>query len=219
MHARARDGPFWGCKAMAYVDVGSTNPAQLGDVADLGNHEAWRCFRNRYDPLLRACCGRFGLDPHGVEDVLQATWGQVAARMESFVYDPDRSFRGWLWRVCHFVTMDHLRSRRRSFALPLGDRDDFAVEPIAVSSSHEEEDPWLSPRARLAREVQAAVRGRVKPHNWEAFWLYDVELWSIDEVAGQLGISHAAIHKAKSRVLRMLRDEARKRLGGTIRTE
>jgi len=59
-------------------------------------------------------------------------------------------------------------------------------------------------------QVQAVVRARVKPHNWEAFWLVAVCDWSVEQTAGALGMSKVAVYAARKRVARMLREEGRR---------
>ena len=52
--------------------------------------------------------------------------------------------------------------------------------------------------------VQAAVRAKVKPHTWDAFWLVAVCDWSVERTAQSLGMTHIAVYAARSRVARML---------------
>ena len=55
-----------------------------------------------------------------------------------------------------------------------------------------------------AEKVQAAVKAKVKPHTWEAFWLVAVSDWSVERTAQSLGISKVAVYAARDRVARML---------------
>jgi hypothetical protein len=59
-------------------------------------------------------------------------------------------------------------------------------------------------------QVQAVVRARVQPHNWEAFWLVAVCDWSVEQTAGALGMSKVAVYVARRRVAGMLRDEGQR---------
>ena len=54
------------------------------------------------------------------------------------------------------------------------------------------------------------VRQRVEPSTWEAFRLTAQEGLSGAETAERLGLQVAAVFKAKSRVQKMLREEAAK---------
>jgi RNA polymerase sigma-70 factor (ECF subfamily) len=51
------------------------------------------------------------------------------------------------------------------------------------------------------------VRGEFENRTWEAFWRTAVEDRPARDVADELGMSVLAVYKAKSRVLRRLRQE------------
>jgi RNA polymerase sigma factor (sigma-70 family) len=185
---------------MSHPDVGTTNPSKLRMLSDWGNHSAWVEFQSRYDPHLRRCCTRLGLTGEAADDACQETWIEVAKRLKSFVYDPRGSFRGWLWRVYHHEALDLLERKRSEQAYSLDERDEYVL--LARHSADFEvfteagEDRPIAPcddasrgLARLfreAEEIQAAVRRRVEPHTWDAFWLVKVALWSVDETAQHL---------------------------------
>jgi RNA polymerase sigma-70 factor (ECF subfamily) len=206
---------------MLHADVGTTNPSNLRAISDWQNHLAWVEFQKRYDPLLRRCCGRLRLDREAADEVCQETWIAVAKRMSSFAYDPKGTFRGWLWRVCHHEAMDFLEQRRNDRTFPLDERDEcvrFAREPVGLNESAEEAaagdeegSAALAGLLREAEEIQAVVRRRVEPHTWEAFWLVGVMLWTVDEAAQHLRMSHANVYKAKARVTKKLQAEGRRR--------
>ncbi|MDG3005044.1 RNA polymerase sigma factor [Paludisphaera mucosa] len=202
---------------MLYAEVGSTRPSMLGAVADWGDQQAWDAFRRRYDPLLSACCRRLGLDAAATDDVVQETWIQVANRMRSFVYDPDGSFRGWLWRVCRYEAIDHLKKRRAEATVPLDDRDEFAAaRGVSVDPTPDPDGDgwpsWFAGRRREAERIQAEVRRRVEPQTWEAFRLVCLEIWTVKEAARHLGTSEANVYKAVARVRKRLGDEGARAL-------
>lgn len=210
---------------MLHAEVGTTHPSKLRAISDWRNHAAWTEFRNRYDPLLRRCCACLGLNGEAADEVCQETWIEVAKRMRSFVYDPRGTFRGWLWKVCHHEAMDFLELRRSEQAFPLDERDEYvrldrhsvgldeSMEEVAAGplTSFEEATSTLAGLLREAEEIQAAVRRRVEPHTWEAFWLVGIVLWTVDETAQHLRMKNAAVYKAKARVTKMLQDEGRLR--------
>jgi RNA polymerase sigma-70 factor (ECF subfamily) len=199
------------------VDGGSTSPTLLNDVSDWQDHPAWVSFRDRYDPLLRRWCHGYGLDDDSIDEVCQRIWIELADRMRTFHYDPNRTFRGWLRRVCESRVVDFLRQRQAVRLLSLDDRD---FEPEAGvggdPSDFAERDPGegVSDRFRLflldeAEIVQAAVRAKVKPWTWDAFWLVAVCDWTVERTAKALGMTHTAVYAARERVARMLCDEGK----------
>jgi RNA polymerase sigma-70 factor (ECF subfamily) len=213
---------------MRLVDDGSTSPTLLSKVADWANHPAWVRFRDTYDPRLRRWCRGYGLDADAIDEVCQRIWFELAERMRTFEYDPSRSFRGWLRRLCESRVLNFLRKRRTHPSFSLDDRDDelaagrrgTACEPADIDDGEGEgeadaEGEGSSDLTRLfllgqGEKVQAAVRGRVKPHNWEAFWLVAICDWSVERTARALGMTKVAVYAARKRVAGMLRDEGRR---------
>ncbi len=202
---------------MRQVDGCSTSPTLLSEVSDWQDHPAWVSFRDRYEPLLRRWCRGYGLDEDSIDEVCQRIWIELADRMRTFHYDPNRTFRGWLRRVCDSRVIDFLRQRQAVSLLSLDDRDGEA-EAGALGASIDPGERDLGEAAddllRLyllseAEKVQAAVRAKVKPWTWDAFWLVAVCDWTVERTAKALGMTHSAVYAARERVARMLRDEGK----------
>jgi len=200
---------------MKLFNDSSTNPTLLREVADWQNHPAWVTFRNRYDPLLRRWCRGFGLDADSVDEVCQRVWTELADRMTTFRYDPSRTFRGWLRRVCRCRVIDLLRERRADCLLSLDDRDDgpcAAAHEAAIDPAEADQDEGVFDPLQLflrseGEKVQAAVRRKVNHRTWDAFWLVAVCDWTVERTANTLGMTHTAVYAARQRVARMLRVE------------
>src|SRR5690349_21481809 len=77
-------------------DGAKTSPNLLDRVRDWDDHPAWAEFHDRYDPMLRRWCGRYGLDADTTDELCQRIWVELMARMQTFRYDPSRGFRKWL---------------------------------------------------------------------------------------------------------------------------
>jgi RNA polymerase sigma factor (sigma-70 family) len=205
---------------MQLVDDGSTSPTLLSDVSDWHDHPAWVNFWDRYDPLLRRWCRGHGLDEDSVDEVCQRIWIEMADRMKTFHYDPSRTFRGWLRRICESRVVDLLRQRQADCLHSLDDRDREAVSGVRatdIDSAERDQDEGAADELRLflldeAEKVQAAVRARVKPWTWDAFWLVAVCDWTVERTAKALGMTHTAVYAARERVARMLCDEGKRAL-------
>ncbi|QEH31690.1 Sigma-70 region 2 [Aquisphaera giovannonii] len=198
---------------MPHVDVGETRPSLLGDVADWADDRAWGDFRRQYAPLVEACSRALGLAGDEAAEMQQEAWITIARRMTTFVYDPGGSFRGWLWRVAWRQGLDFRSRRGAGRWLALDGRDEMAAWRAEDGAAREEEadDPAEFRRLhRMAARIQAAVRRRVQPKTWEAFWLLAVLGWDMDDVVRETGLPHASAYKAKERVLAALREEARR---------
>jgi RNA polymerase sigma factor (sigma-70 family) len=203
--------------AMGLIADGSTSPTLLRDVSDWHDHPAWVTFRDRYDPHLRRWCRGYGLDEDAVDEVCQRIWIELAHRMRTFHYDPKGTFRGWLRRVCDARVIDFLRRRHADCLPSLDARDGEAragPHEASIDPSERDDEGAADPFRRFlldeAEKVQAAVRAKVKPWTWDAFWLVAVRDWTVERTAKALGMTHTAVYAASERVARMLCDEGKR---------
>ena len=73
---------------------------------------------------------------------------------------------------------------------------------VAVDQADDADARNSSPAFRTAIEL---IRGEIEPRSWQAFWRTAIDGQKSNDVASELGMSHAAVRKAKSRVLSRLR--------------
>ncbi len=192
-----------------------TSASLLGKLGDLRDEEAWRRFLEQYRPLIASWCARRGLAGQEAEEVTATVLLKLARAMPTYSYDRERgSFRGWLKTVVDNTVKD----LRRTWSRRPGDRGSgdsqvhellHQVEaPDGLDELVDTLDARLERDRRLARLAQERVRQRVESHTWEAFWLTAIEGRPGAEVAAELGIKVTAVHMAKCRVAKMLREEA-----------
>ena len=60
---------------------------------------AWSEFTERYGRKIYGWCRQWNLQEADAEDVSQTVLVKLAEKMQTFVYDPSRSFRAWLKTV------------------------------------------------------------------------------------------------------------------------
>jgi RNA polymerase sigma-70 factor (ECF subfamily) len=164
---------------------------------------------------MRRWCRGYGLDEDSIDEVCRRIWIELADRMKSFLYDPKRTFRGWLRRLCESRVLDFLRQRRAVSLLSLGDRGEeqslgaggAAIDP--GDGDHGEKVIDLLRQCMLgeAEKVQARVRAKVNTPTWDAFWLVAVCDWTVERTARSLEMTHTAVYAARARVARKLLDE------------
>ena len=188
-----------------------TSASLLGRLRlDAPGQDDWADFARRYAPMIRQWCRRWRLQEADAEDVAQEVLARLAFRLRSFEYDPSRSFRAYVKTVAHYAWCDLIEARRRPGAGGSGDsvvldqldaleaRDDLQAR-LVEAFDHE-----------LLEEASARIRLRVEPRTWEAFHLTAVDGLSGAEAATRVGMTVAAVFKAKSKVQKMLRDEVRR---------
>ena len=199
---------------MVSYNAGTTNPTLLNRLCDWRDHEAWVDFVARYDPVIRLSCRGYRLSAELVDELSQRVWIDLARRMRTFQYDPGKTFRGWLRRLCQSRAIDLLRKKEADAVLSL---ESQPVESLwqEASGDLEGEEDVAAERPRLlhlAGEVQDAVRRRVDGRTWRIFWSVAVLGQPVREAAEAAGISYYATFAAQKRVRRMLREEGQRLL-------
>jgi RNA polymerase sigma-70 factor (ECF subfamily) len=172
--------------------------------------EAWQRLVALYGPTVYGWCRRLGVSEANAADVVQDVFAAVATDIDRFHRDrPGDSFGAWLRTLTRHRVMDHHRRRQgqpdaHGGTSAYGRLLDVAETPESSLSLSVERDP------RLSRRMLDLVRAEFEPSTWDAFWRIVVDGQPPAEVGDALGLSLAAVYKAKSRVLRRLREE----LGG-----
>jgi RNA polymerase sigma-70 factor (ECF subfamily) len=161
--------------------------------------DAWSQFVRLYTPLLYHWARRTGLSEVDTADLLQDVFTTLVQEMPRFVYQPDRSFRGWL----HTVLQNRWRTlqRRRSpHLIPADELDQMTGNYPDLPGEAEE-------RRELVRRGLALIERDFEPATWQAFQQTVVIGRRPADVAGELGLTVNAVYLARSRVLRRLREE------------
>jgi RNA polymerase sigma factor (sigma-70 family) len=168
---------------------------------------AWDRFVERYQPMIRAWCLRWGSQATDADDVAQEVMTKLVTAMRTFRYDPDRSFRAWLKTVTQNAWTDFARAQRLRAATDPG-------RVLAIADSHDAlVDLEKQMEEALDRELfelaMRRVEKRVKPTTWQAFRLTVIDNRPGAEVARELGMRVAHVFVAKHRVQKMLEQEVR----------
>ncbi|WP_165226487.1 RNA polymerase sigma factor [Aquisphaera insulae] len=170
-------------------------------AADATDEAAWGRFVARYSPKIRGWARARGLQDADAEDVAAMVLQRLVDRMKVFVYDPGRSFRGWLRTLTEHAWAEMVSGRGFRDGLPLSAVGEVAARDDLVDRLAAEFD------LELLEEAQRRVRLRVAPTTWEAYRLTAVEGLSGAEAANRLGMKVTNVFVAKSSVLARLRSE------------
>ncbi|WP_169975745.1 RNA polymerase sigma factor [Tautonia rosea] len=193
-------------------DDAKTDRRLLQRVARWNDDSAWTRFDDTYRPMIRRWGQSLGFEGDDLDELCQMVILRFLHRAEGFDYDPSKTFRGWLRTVLRSQVVELVRSRRqgtRSLPSP-DDLPDDGADRLGDESTPRDLGGRL---ADLAESVQDAVKERVSPENWRVFWMIRVEGSPVAEAARAVGKSYAAAYRNQERIARMLREEARARLG------
>ncbi len=181
-----------------------TSPTLL-ERARARDQEAWRRLLYLYTPLLDFWCRRWGVQGSDADDVRQEVFQAVAAGLDGFRRDrPGDTFRGWLRGITHHKLLDLCRRRRAQPAAQGGTDAHRRLLDVPESPPPDEPEEQLGDLYRRALEL---VRGEFEERTWQAFWRTAVDGQAPGDVAADMGVTPAAVRKAKSRVLHRLRRE------------
>jgi RNA polymerase sigma-70 factor (ECF subfamily) len=170
--------------------------------------DAWARLVKLYTPLVYYWCRRGGVQGEDVHDVVQEVFHALSTHLGQFQRDrPGVTFRGWLRGIAHHKILDHFRRCQRQ-PLAEGGSDAFRrfqeePDPLADTDDADAADE-LSGLYHRALEL---VRSEFELRSWQAFWRSAVEEQAVADVAADLGMTETAVRKAKSRVLRRLKEE------------
>lgn len=172
--------------------------------------EAWTRLSRVYGPLVYQWSRRCGLSAEDATDIVQEVFAVLARRIDGFRRErADDTFRGWLWTIARNKVRDHVR---RSQDRAVADGGTTAYQRLQQLADDAPE-PWaddaersVTQRGIVARTL-ALIQTEFEPTTWQAFWISAVERRTAAEIAVQLGITKHAVHQAKYRVRRRLREE------------
>ena len=158
-----------------------------------GDEGALRAIWTQHAPRIDAIVRRLVGDPDLAADVAQEVWIQIFRALPS--YRGDSQFSTWTHRIAVNRTLNALRSLRR-----LG-KSEVEIEEHTAMVEHDGD------RTLLAQTIDEAVQ-KLSPGARAVFVLHDVEGYTHEEIAGELGItsggSKSQLFKARVKLRRLL---------------
>ena len=169
---------------------------------------AWAQFTERYGRKIYAWCRRWNLQGADAEDLTQDVLLKLAEKMQTFDYDPAKSFRGWLKTVARHAWSDSWSSRKAAVAAG----GSQALEMLQTVEARDDLVRRLEEEfdRELLDEAMARVRTRVLPRTWEAFERTALQGQSGAEAGQALGMKVATVFVARSKVQKMIQEEMQK---------
>src|SRR4051812_7138270 len=149
----------------------------------------WSQHAPHIDAVVRRLCG----DPELAADVSQEVWMQIFRALPS--YRGDSQFGTWAHRIAVNRTLNALRKTRRLANIETEVQEDSA----SVEPDHE--------RSFVAQSIEEAA-AKLSPGARAVFMLHDVEGYTHEEIAAELGItaggSKSQLFKARGKLRKLL---------------
>jgi RNA polymerase sigma-70 factor (ECF subfamily) len=159
-----------------------------------GDEAALRSLWTRHAPHIDMVVRRLvGFDPDLAEDVAQEVWIQIFRALPS--YRGDSQFSTWAHRIAVNRTLNALRRTKRLAAIETEVEEDSA----AIEMDTE--------RSFIAASIESAT-AKLSPGARAVFVLHDVEGYTHEEIARELGItsggSKSQLFKARAKLRKLL---------------
>ncbi len=171
------------------IDTGLAGSAARGD------HGAFERLYRRHVTRIHSLARRMS-SPDLADDLTQEIFVRAWEKLPSFA--GRSSFGTWL----HRLAVNHVLTRRRRTRL---ERAWFIDDDAPIAAA-----PASTPRPGLAMDIEAAMT-RLPEGARQIFVLYDVEGWTHEEIAKQMGIttgtSKSQLSRARATLRRYLSDD------------
>ncbi len=158
-----------------------------------GDERALRALWSQHAPHIDAVVRRLAGDPDLAEDIAQEVWIQIFRALPS--YRGESQFGTWAHRIAVNRTLNALRRTRRLTRI----ETDMEEETVAVDHGGD--------RAMLRSVIDAAA-SQLSPGARTVFLMHDVEGYTHEEIAAELGItaggSKSQLFKARAKLRRLL---------------
>jgi RNA polymerase sigma-70 factor, ECF subfamily len=176
-----------------YTPMASSDPLTIRRAIN-GDESALRALWVAHAPRIDAVVRRLVGDPDQAADIAQEVWIQIFRALPT--WRGDSQFSTWAHRIAVNRTLNALRSVRRLAKL------ETVMEEDTVSVDEDVVD-----RSFLAQSIDEAVQ-KLSPGARAVFVLHDVEGYTHEEIAKELGItsggSKSQLFKARGKLRRLL---------------
>jgi len=173
------------------------------------DESAWETVIELYRPLVLHWCCRWGVVREDGDDILQNVFRAAAHKLPTFRRDrPGDTFRGWLRGITRYELLQFFRRNGKQPKASGGTENLELFEQIADPFDATPDDSVDPPEELDGLYHRAVELTRLDFENstWQAFERTALDGNSSTVVAEQLGMTSAAVRKAKSRVLRRLKE-------------
>jgi len=187
----------------------NTSLSLLDKLIRQPDSESWTRLADIYSPLLRGWLGRYGIQSSDVDDLVQEVLLTVSRELPGFEHSERRgAFRSWLRTILVHRLRNFWRARQHR-PIATGDSDLMQQLDELADQNSTMSRVWNQQHDQhVVDRVLELIQPKVAPKTWEAFRRRSIEGTAANVVARELGMSIDAVYAAKSRVLKMLRQEA-----------
>lgn len=186
-----------------------TRESLIAQIKNPEAQEAWEEFVQIYRPIVSRLAIKRGLQPADAQDLAQQVLISVAGAIGRYQKNsPSTRFRHWLRSVARNAIINVL-TRQPVDAAAGGSAMLDLLGELSQSDEATAEMIEFEYRRELYLRAAEMVRVDVAPDTWAAFEMTVFDGVSVDAAGNRLGKSVGAIHAARSRIMKRLRDAVR----------
>lgn len=186
--------------------------------ASTGDAESWKLLVSLYGPVVRYWCRKAGLNRADIADVFSETFLAVVRNLPKFERRSGTAkFRAWLKKVTMSKVYDHFKKQGLEPAAVGGSAAMLQMagieaaqggDPSVEDAGDNDSDGALahSEETFLAQRTLQLVRKEFREKTWQAFYRTAIEGCTSQQAAEELAMTALAVRKAKSRVMRRLKE-------------
>ncbi len=197
-----------------YSDKRGSISSTLLESVKARRPEAWRRLVDLYGQVVYRWCRKSGLKAEDAADAVQEVFAAVSMHVHDFRREKSRdSFTAWLSIITRSKICDHFRRSTGRAQAQGGTRAQEHLreipqpEPANATPVEPSEFDLKEAEKILSQRAMELVRAEFEQRTWEAWWKTAVDGRPAADVAAEMGMSLAAVYKAKSRILLRLRQE------------
>ena len=187
------------------AEIPPTRASLLVRLRDPRDEAAWSQFVDLYAPVVYGYARKRGLQDADAADLSQEVLAAVAGAVGRLEYDPRRgTFRNWLFTIVRHRLSNWRRAQRSK---PADELDPVIHRLPADGPIPGDDAEWQAEwEWRLFAWACEQVRRDVTEPTWRAFWRTAIDDQPGKQAAAELGLTVAAVYRARSRVLARLRE-------------
>ena len=187
-----------------------TRQSLLSRLKDWDDQEGWKVFFDTYWRLIYNAAIRSGLTEAEAQDVVQETIISVCKSMQTFEYDQNGSFKGWLMRLTSWRIQDQFRKRQQLINPKQRETrtSTDALERVPDPNGFGLEKTWDQEwEQNIIGAAIERVKRQVDGKQYQVFDLYVLKKWPVSRVSKSLGINRGKVYLAKHRINKLIKKE------------
>ena len=176
----------------------------IEDLKNPDDSRAWNSFRDHFYPVIYSFAKKMGLSSTNAEDAAQEVMLTFLKTYKNKYSRQKGRLSSWIFGIAKRVILDYRKKLPKDIFIQKNATATSFWNTIPDESSLRQtwDGEW---KKMVLEKCLLQVRREVDPTTFQAFELYALQQYPIDQVSKQLNMTPNAIYLAKSRILTKVR--------------